>query len=118
MLKKLFLNDRFIITLIILNAITIFFQGFHLPVLTYLFLFHADNIITILFILELSTKMHVYGVKEFLRDRWNLFDTVLVLLAVPGLLLWVIDVDILQLDFLLVLRIMRIFKFYKILFLK
>lgn len=109
-IQKLLLNDRFILGLILVNAVVIFLQGFHFPKETIISLSHADNIITIIFIFELIVKL-----KNFVKSNWNIFDTVLILLAFPSLLLWVANINSFQLDYLLVFRVTRIFKFFRFL---
>lgn len=115
MIQRLLLNDRFILGLILVNAVIIFLQGFQLSKGTISTLIQADNIITIIFIFELVTKIKNYGLKEFSKSSWNIFDTILILLALPSLLLWMVNIHSLQLDYLLVLRVTRIFKFFRFL---
>lgn len=115
LIHRLLLNDRFILVLILLNALVIFAQGFNLQKETLLYLTQADNIITIIFILELIAKMKNYGLKDFFKSNWNIFDTILILLALPSLLMWLANIHSLQLDYLLVFRVTRIFKFSRFL---
>ena len=84
MIRQLFLNERFILWLIILNAVVIFVSGFEIhPSLKFnLSLF--DNIITLLFVVELWVKLHSYG-KTYFKSHWNKFDFTLIILSVPPL---------------------------------
>jgi voltage-gated sodium channel len=112
-LQRLLLNDKFILGLIFVNAVVIFLQGFQLPKPITSSLIQTDNLITIIFLLELSAKVRVYGVKGYLSSNWNIFDALLVLLAMPSLVFWITDISVVHLDYLLVLRITRIFKFFR-----
>lgn len=112
-LQHLFLNDKFILSLIFLNAIIIFFQGFDISQELKSYLTQSDNIITIVFILELIAKFRAFGIKGFFRSNWNIFDAVLIILAIPSLILWATNSSFFNLDYLLVLRIARVFKFFR-----
>jgi voltage-gated sodium channel len=114
-LQQLLLNDKFILSLIFINAIIIFLQGFGLSSALRNNLTQADNIITIVFILELIVKFRAFGIKGFFRSNWNIFDAILIILAIPSLVLWATNSTFLNLDYLLVLRIARIFKFFRFL---
>lgn len=109
----LFLNERFILLLIALNAVAIVIEGFAPPepLASYLEVF--DNSFTILFLLELAVKVRRFGLNSYLRDNWNKFDCALIVLAIPSLLSWVFQLDWINLDFLLVFRILRVFKFFR-----
>ncbi len=115
MIQRLLLNDRFILGIIFVNAVIIFLQGFDFSTETISKLSNADNIITIIFIFELIVKIRNARIKYFLKSNWNIFDTILILLALPSLLLWVANINSFQLDYLLVLRVTRIFKFFRFL---
>lgn len=107
------LNNKFIIKLIIINSIVIFMQGFDLAKIIKQILIQIDNIITLIFLLELIVKISKYGIKGFLRSKWNIFDAVLIIVAIPSLYFWIFNSNSHQLDSLLVLRITRIFKFFR-----
>jgi len=112
-LGHILLNDRFILGLIIINSIVIFLQGFEIEVNFKSLLILADNIITLIFLLELLVKISAFGLKEFIKSGWNIFDAILILLAVPSLYFWIFRGSSTHLDFLLILRISRIFKFFR-----
>ncbi|MBD3270893.1 ion transporter [Candidatus Peregrinibacteria bacterium] len=111
--EKIFLNDKVILGLIIVNSVVIFLQGFQLIPFVRSILMQADNIITMIFLLELVIKVKTYGLKKFIKSNWNIFDAVLILLAIPSLYFWFFNGSSSQLDYLLVLRISRIFKFFR-----
>jgi voltage-gated sodium channel len=112
-LGKILLNDKFILGLIIINSIVIFMQGFELTQFIKSTLIQADNIITMIFLLELVTKVKIFGLKYFIKSNWNIFDAILIVLAIPSLYFWIFNGNSFQLDYLLVLRISRIFKFFR-----
>ncbi len=113
-IKNIFLNDRIILMLISVNAIIIFFQAFKADnydqVLSY-----VDDALTFLFIIEMIVKSSHYGWKEYLRSGWNKFDTVLILLSIPSLVVHLIpNIDVyVNVSYLLVFRVFRVFKFFR-----
>lgn len=116
MLKKLILNDIFILILISLNALIIFLQGFLKESNTFGYTLQTiDYLITIIFIIEIGVKIKTSSLKGYFKDGWNIFDFSLVLIALPSLITIVTPLQIVSLDFLLTLRILRVFKFFRVL---
>lgn len=113
MLKSLFLNDRFILLLIILNSLVLFLGGFIQSGDSSYFLYSIDNIITVLFTLEMGVKLKVYGTKSYLESNWNRLDLTLVFLSLPALATFFLRVDSLDMSFLMIFRILRIFKTFR-----
>jgi len=109
MFKRLLLNDKFILFLIILNAVIIFIGGFDLGEGKNRVISTIDNLLSILFILELIIKLIEYRINYF-KLNWNKFDFVLILLSIPALLAFAFRIDINDFSFLLVFRVMRVFK--------
>lgn len=114
MIKKLFLNDKFILTIIILNAITIMLSAFSSipPELRKLILI-LDNLITILFIIELGIKSSEWGIRNYLKSNWNRLDFILILLSIPALISWIFGLSLTGLSFFLVFRVLRVFKSFR-----
>ncbi len=111
---RLFLNDRFILILILINSIFIFGEGFNELGPTMLFnIALVDSLITILFSIEAIVKIRYFGWKEYFKSSWNKFDFILVLLSLPSVILLVIHGDLEGLSFLLILRVTRAFKFFR-----
>jgi voltage-gated sodium channel len=110
---KILLNDRFILGLIIANSIVIFLQGFELTKLLKTYLILVDNLITLIFLFELIVKLNSFGFKGYVKSNWNIFDAILIILALPSLYFWLFNGESHQLDYLLVLRIARVFKFFR-----
>jgi voltage-gated sodium channel len=110
MIKKLFLNDKFILALILLNAVIIFVSGFESFASDRFFLALLDNLLTGFFILELAIKFNEFGIKKYFESNWNRFDFILIALSIPSLIAFILSRDIADLDYILVFRVMRVFK--------
>jgi len=110
---KIFLNDKFIIVLIVLNSIIIFVQGFNFNNSTQIYLDYFDGIFTFLFIIEFFVKMSSFGLRGYFSSKWNIMDFILILLALPSLLSLLSPLNLFRLDYLLALRTLRIFKFFR-----
>lgn len=113
-LKQLFLNDKFILFLIIFNAILIFLDGFQQTEKTEKLFDVLDNLITVLFIVEIWIKISVLN-KSYFKSNWNILDFSLVILSIPALLAFVFGLDFKDYSFLLVFRVMRVFKSFRFL---
>jgi voltage-gated sodium channel len=114
MIKKPLLNDNIILSLIILNAVIIFIGGFDLGEGKNSVISTIDNLLSILFIVELIIKLIEYRIKYF-EYNWNKFDFILILFSIPALLAYVFRIDINDFSFLLVFRVMRVFKSFRFL---
>lgn len=116
MLKRLFLNDIFLLVIISTNALIIFLQGFFsLSSTNGQMLEMTDHFFTTLFIIEAIIKIQSFGAKRYFKEAWNIFDFSLVVIALPSLVILVTPFEMLSLDFLLTLRILRVFKFFRVL---
>ncbi|MCK5776412.1 MAG: ion transporter [Bacteroidales bacterium] len=115
MMKRLLLNDKFILILILLNAIIIFVSGFEMSPNNRFTLSLIDNIITGFFIAEIITKFKEFGIKNYFRSNWNKFDFILVALSFPTLIAFVGNFEVTSFSFLLVFRVMRVFKSFRFL---
>ena len=112
-MTKLFLNQGFILLLILLNAVLIFIGGFALSPdrLSYVEVF--DNVITALFLIEVLVKFNAFGVRSYFASSWNVFDFILIALAIPTLIAFVFNLDFINMSFLLAFRVLRIFKSFR-----
>ncbi len=116
LIRRFFLNDSNILALVLLNAIVIFLQGFRPTEIDkeYLHLFMLiDDIISIIFLVELVVKSRYYGWKNYIESNWNKLDVLLVGLSVPPLLLYAFAVDGTHLGFFMIFRVLRVFKFFR-----
>ncbi len=110
-MKKLFLNDRFILTVVLLNCAILFVEEMGI---THPAIVAVDMICIFIFTIEMVVKHIELGVKEYWNDGWNRLDGILVLVglaSLPGMLL---PVEAPDLSGLLVLRALRIFRFFKV----
>lgn len=113
MIRKLFLKDRFILVLILINAAVLFIGGYNTTDNQKHLFFLIDNIITSLFIIELIIKFNEYGVKGYFKSGWNRLDFILIILSAPALISFVFNIQIFDVSFLLVFRIFRVFKAFR-----
>jgi len=115
MLKKILLEEKFILAVIVANAVVIFIQGFISDASQFNWLDAADNFLTLIFMAEALVKIRTWGRKNYFASYWNIFDFALVLLALPSLVVWALPLSMIDLDYLLIFRIMRVFKFFRFL---
>jgi len=116
MIKRFFLDDKNILALIVINAIVIFLQGFPADEIGHQalhVLMIIDDVISILFILEVIFKSRHYGWKNYLESPWNKFDVILILMSIPPLVVHLLPIDMSNIGFLLIFRILRVFKFFR-----
>lgn len=112
-MKKLFLNDNFILILILLNALLIFFQCCREQSRLLLFI---DFLFLAFFLVEMYVKISTFGWKRYWKNPWHRFDGIVTLLSSLSLLqLCTFLGTQISLEFLIVLRIFRIFRFFRIL---
>ena len=105
--------DKIIMLAILVNCIIIFLQesGIDTPFIKFI-----DAICIVLFIAEMIIKMCQFGAKEYWGKWMNRFDFSLVILSIPALLTYIFPS--LNLGFfssVLVLRTLRIFRFFRLL---
>jgi len=112
-MKKLFLNNRFILFLILLNTLTIFLNGFEFSETLTSLIYTSDNIITILFIVEMVIKLTYLKPKAYFGSGWNVFDFVLIVISIPSLFFFLIKNTDIDLSFILVFRVLRVFKTFR-----
>lgn len=111
-LKRIFLNEHFILSIIILNAGIIFAQE---SGISSQWLELADLACTFIFMIEMITKQCEFGIKGYWKDGWNRLDGTLVILSVPSVISFFIADSLLSsLSILLVLRLLRILRFFRI----
>lgn len=80
-LKSIFLNDVFIITIIAIDALLIYFDGFGGYNLG-----KISNYITIIYVVEMIVKMQHFGFAGYFRDGWNRFDFIIVAISLLDLI--------------------------------
>ncbi len=110
----LLLNDSVILWLVAVNSVLIFAQGFGLRQPYQFILMISDDLITLIFITELAVKISHYGMRNYLKSWWNVFDAAVILLAAPSVFSLLFTAGESHLDYFLVLRVFRVFKFFRI----
>ncbi len=112
MLKKILLNEYFIVSLIVLNAIILFADSFAAVQQAVPWLDKVDFIITGLFWGEMIYKIKDMGFKKYLQAPWNKLDFTVNLCLLPSLALMFLRQE--SLIFLTVLRLLRLGKFFRL----
>lgn len=110
-LKSFFTNDRIMLSLVVVNTITIFIGGYFSA--SKLFV-GIDSFFTLLFLAEAIVKINVYGWKEYWKDGWNKFDFIITLVAIPSLMNIFVETGFAT-NILLSLRTLRVFKSFRLL---
>jgi voltage-gated sodium channel len=113
MIRKLFLNEKFILWLILINSAILFISGYYKSENHILFLSIADNTITALFIIELIIKFRKFGTKCYFSSNWNKLDFILIVISIPAFIAFISNLNLADFSFLLVFRIMRVFKAFR-----
>ena len=110
-IKRLFMSDRFIMPVIIFNAILIFCEesGLNNVVLEFL-----DVLCTVIFFVEMIFKHRALGLKGYWSSGLNIMDGVLVLISLPSIVFFLAGSAMTGPSFLLVLRIFRVFRFFRL----
>ena len=112
-MKTLFLNNKFILFLILLNTLTIFLSGFEFDTNVLSLINIIDNCITVMFIIEMITKLSYLKPKGYFAEGWNVFDFILIVISIPSLFFFLIKNTEIDLSFILVFRVLRVFKTFR-----
>ena len=109
--KQLFLNDKFILFVILINACVIYAQvsGYE-----NLYLSIADQLCTLIFLIEMIVKQREYGIREYWKDGWNRLDGTLVILSIPSIIAVFVPTVVSKMSVLLILRVLRVLRFFRI----
>lgn len=110
--KRIFLNERIILVVILLNAIVLYL---HLDGLPWQWLQVVDYICTIIFLIEMLVKWSEIGFRDYWHDAWNRMDGVVVILSSPSLILPFIDISSSAMNTLIIFRLIRVIKFLRVL---
>ncbi len=89
-LSKLFLNELFIMTIVILNGVVIFMQCYYSSQdISFQLLSHVDSFFTILFVIEAFVKIKALTFNEYWRDGWNRCDFVITVVTAVSLVQYI-----------------------------
>lgn len=112
MVKKLLLNEKFIVFLILLNAIILFADSFQEVQKLIPWLDKVDVVVSALFWFEMIFKIKDMGLKVYLNAPWNKLDFGVNILILPSFALVFFGGE--SLLFLTVLRLLRLGKFFRL----
>lgn len=110
-LSKFLLNEKMILSIIVLNTIVIFLEesGIHNK-----FLLFIDLSCTFIFIMEMIVKHIYYGFHGYWSSGWNRLDGVLVFLSIPSLILFFFPRGYFDFSVLLIFRLFRIMRVFRL----
>ena len=98
-MKNFFLNERIIISIILLNSILIFLEGFT-QFNNYELIFNNFHyLFLIIYILELLFKIREFGFKNYIKEGLNKLDFLLVIISFPELFALISNLEITDLSF-------------------
>ena len=108
---RFFLNERIMLSLILVNTIAIFIEesGIQTP-----FLLAIDLSCTLIFLVEMIVKHTYYGFKGYWTSVWNRMDGILVILSSPSLLLAFFPEGNFDLSVLLIIRLLRVLRVFRL----
>ena len=109
--KNVFLDEKKVLIVILLNAVVLFLQesgveGVMINV--------SELVFTLFFIVEMIVKQATYGIREYWKSGWNKLDGVLVIVSLPSVVVYIFPVLHWNMSFLLVLRVLRVFRFFRV----
>ena len=112
-----FTNETIVMSVITIYSIVLFIDGFpqihnFFPGIGSLF-FTSEYICTVYFVFEALCKIYVYGFKSYIKEPWNKFDLLIVIVSLPSLLSPFIAV--VAMSNILALRIARLARLFKLL---
>lgn len=112
MLRKLVLNDKFILSVILLNSCIIYAQvsGYENVYIGLL-----DLICTLIFLYEMIVKHQKLGVRGYWSDGWNRLDGTLVILSLPSVAALFVPNDYAGLSIFMIFRLLRVLRFFRVL---
>jgi voltage-gated sodium channel len=108
-MKKILLNERLMLILVLVNMIVIFVQGCGVE---HVLLASIDVFCTIAFVAEMVVKHVHLGAKGYWRDGWNALDGTVTLLSVPSVLMYFLP-QIAGMNVIITLRALRVFKSFR-----
>ena len=108
-MKSLFLNERVMLSFVLLNMVVIFLQecGMESSLLN-----ATDIACTVLFVVEMVLKHHVLGLKGYWKNGWNVLDGVVTIISLPAMLTYFIP-SLANYSFVIALRALRVFKLFR-----
>jgi len=112
LLNKIFLNDKLILAVILLNSCVIYAQVSGYENLT---IDIIDTVCTFVFLIEMIVKHREYGLRGYWKDGWNRLDGTLVILSLPSVAALFVPNEYVALSFLMIFRLLRVLRFFRVL---
>ena len=109
MKQKLFLNERAMLTVVLVNVLVIFLQGCGVE---NTIMSAIDIACTLLFLAEMVVKHRQYGLRGYWGDGWNVLDGSVTLLSLPALLIYFLP-GLGSMKILVAFRALRVFKLFR-----
>lgn len=111
---EVLIDERTIVSIIVVNSLAIFLRGFPQLRDSYdFFLFGVDYACTLYFLVEVTIKLTLLGPRHYLRGWWNWFDFLVVVISLPTLLTPLIELS--DFSIVLILRTGRLLRSFRLL---
>jgi voltage-gated sodium channel len=108
------IDERTIVSIIVVNSLAIFLRGFPQLRDAYdFFLFGVDYACTLYFLVEVTLKLTLIGPRHYLKGWWNWFDFLVVVISLPTLLTPLIELS--DFSIVLILRTGRLLRSFRLL---
>ncbi|MEM9824692.1 MAG: ion transporter [Bacteroidota bacterium] len=119
MVKQFFLNEKYMLYAIVLNALVICLLYFPQIGHQYPHFFDTfdliDHLFVIVFLIEAAVKLATMGRKKYFADGWNVFDFIIVVVSLPSLCHYFGMALIPNTSFLKILRLFRLVRIIRFL---
>jgi len=102
--------EFFIMLLIVLNTLLLMMKFHHQNKIYMRILHYMNTAFTALFFIECTLKIISFGVKNFFKDPWNIFDFITVIGSIIDALAVELDLNFVNLAFLRLFRAARLIK--------
>lgn len=113
MFKNFFLSERNMMFAILLNAIIIcllYFPEIHNDDKLFQTFYYLDHFFVFLFLVEAIVKIAVLKPKGYFKEKWNVFDFIIVLVSIPSLMSFIPFFALHDYGVLKVLRLFRMIR--------
>lgn len=110
-LSKALTNDKFILSVIFINAIVIYLQESEIK---WRILEYIDITCSLIFLAEMIFKHINLGIKGYWSNGWNKLDGTLVILSIPSIIMFFYPAHLADMSVLLTLRLLRTLRFFRV----
>lgn len=108
---KKIIDERFILSVIFVNALTIFLQesGMNSPIFSYI-----DILCILIFTIEMVFKIKIMRFKGYWQSWWNRMDFFLVMISIPSLINFISPLNFHDMSIMIVFRSLRALRFFRV----